>query len=54
VPEYEHEEEAMVFTALLVEAGVAVAVASALTAYARRHFAPRAAVTAAATAEATE
>ncbi|MDQ0378571.1 hypothetical protein [Amycolatopsis thermophila] len=31
----------MVFTALLVEAGVAVAVASALAAYARRQFAPR-------------
>ncbi|UQS21407.1 MULTISPECIES: hypothetical protein [Amycolatopsis] len=38
-----HEEEAMVFAALLVEAGLAVAVASALTTYARRHFAPRAA-----------
>ncbi len=33
----------MVFAALLVEAGLAVAVASALTTYARRHFAPRAA-----------
>lgn len=44
----------MVFAALLVEAGVAVAVASALTTFARRHFAPRAAVTANATAEVTE
>ncbi|NIH77996.1 MULTISPECIES: hypothetical protein [Amycolatopsis] len=36
----------MVFTALLVEAGVAVAVASALTTFARRRFAPRADATA--------
>lgn len=32
----------MVFTALLIETGVAVVVAGTLTAWARRRFAPRA------------
>jgi hypothetical protein len=37
----EPEEETMVFTALLIETGVAVVVAATLTAWARRRFTPR-------------